>query len=67
VQASHDFTVYATTATAAALAGFLQQKSGWIAINVAALPLMGIVVCMAVWLTIKLRREASQAQPQPAE
>jgi len=69
VQASHDFTVYATTATAAALAGFLQQKSGWIAINIAALPLMGIVVGMALWLGLKLRREAELAQPaqQPAE
>jgi len=67
VQASHDFTVYATTATAAALAGFLQQKSGWIAINVAALPLMGIVVTATVWLAFRWRRDARQAQPQPAE
>ncbi|MGE0764829.1 MAG: MFS transporter [Hyphomicrobiaceae bacterium] len=66
VQASHDFTVYATTATAAALAGFLQQKSGWTAINLAALPLMGIVMLTALWLGLRLRREALQAH-QPAE
>lgn len=69
VQASHDFTVYATTATAAALAGFLQQKSGWMAINLAALPLMGIVIGAALWLGLKQRREAQQAgqRQQPAE
>lgn len=58
VQASHDFVVYATTATAAALAGFLQQKSGWMAINIAALPLMGIVMATMLWLGLKERREA---------
>jgi MFS family permease len=66
VQASHDFTVYATTATAAALAGFLQQKSGWMAINLAALPLMAIVMLTALWLGLRMRREAQEAQ-QPAE
>ncbi len=58
VQASHDFVVYATTATAAALAGFLQQKSGWMAINIAALPLMAIVMATMLWLGLKERREA---------
>ncbi|MGD9804962.1 MAG: MFS transporter [Hyphomicrobiaceae bacterium] len=66
VQASHDFTVYATTATAAALAGFLQQRSGWTAINVAALPIMAIVVLTAVFVGIKMGRHAHVAQ-QPAE
>lgn len=56
VQASHDFLVYATTATAAALAGFLQQKAGWMAINLAALPLMGIVMLAALWLGLRERR-----------
>ncbi len=59
VQASHDFVVYATTATAAAAAGFLQQKAGWMAINLAALPLMGIVMLTALWLALKQRREAA--------
>ncbi|MDX2158928.1 MAG: MFS transporter [Hyphomicrobiaceae bacterium] len=64
VQASHDFLVYATTATAAALAGFLQQKAGWTAINLAALPLMGIVMLSALWLGMKQR---TAARTQPAE
>jgi MFS family permease len=62
VQGAHDFLVYATTATAAAMAGFLQQKAGWMAINLAALPLMGIVMLSALWLALKERR-----QTQPAE
>ena len=63
VQASHDFVVYATTATAAALAGFLQQKSGWMAINIAALPLMGIVMATMLWLGLRERREARTRAP----
>ena len=44
VQASHDFMVYASTASAAALSGVLQAKAGWTVINLAALPLMAAVV-----------------------
>jgi MFS family permease len=64
VQASHDFTVYAATATAAALSGVLHAKAGWIVVNLAALPLMAAVVGAAVWLMARQRR---QAAPQPAE
>ncbi len=68
VQASHDFIVYATTATAAAAAGFLQQKAGWRMINIAALPLMAIVMTAALRLSFKQRREAkAQQREQPAE
>ena len=66
VQASHDFTVYATTATAAALAGFLQQRAGWTVLNLAAIPLMATVVCATLWLALCQRREAAAA-PNPAE
>ena len=50
VQASHDFIVYASTASAAALSGVLQAKAGWTVINLAALPLMAAVVGAALWL-----------------
>jgi MFS family permease len=50
VQASHDFLVYSTTATAAGLSGILQAKAGWDIINIAAIPLMLIVAAAAVWL-----------------
>lgn len=66
VQASHDFTVYATTATAAAAAGFLQQRAGWTVLNLAAIPLMAIVVTAAIWLTLHLRKVAATT-PKPAE
>ena len=62
VQASHDFTVYAATACAAALSGVLAAKAGWIVINLAALPLMAAVVGAAAWLMARQRR-AAQAAP----
>lgn len=64
VQAAHDFTVYTTTALAAASAGFLQQKAGWTALNVAALPLLLLVISAALWLA---RRQRYDAAPKPAE
>ena len=64
VQASHDFMVYAATASAAALSGVLAAKAGWIVINLAALPLMAMVTGAAVWLMAHRRRAATTA---PAE
>ena len=58
VQASHDFTVYTATATSAALSGVLQAKAGWIVINLAAVPLMVVVVGAALWLMAQQRRVA---------
>jgi predicted MFS family arabinose efflux permease len=58
VQASHDFTVYLATASAAALSGLLQAKAGWTILNLAALPLMATVVTVAVWLMLRQRRAA---------
>jgi MFS family permease len=63
VQASHDFTVYAATASAAALSGILAAKAGWFFINLAALPLMAIITGAALWLLLQQRRAA----PAPAE
>jgi MFS family permease len=57
-QASHDFAVYAATATAAALSGVLAAKAGWVVINLAALPLMAAVTGAAVWLMLYQRRTA---------
>ena len=62
VQATHDFLVYATTATAAAAAGFMQQKAGWAVINISALPLMAAVMLMTVWLALRQRRTMSFPQ-----
>jgi MFS family permease len=57
-QAGHDFAVYAATASAAALSGVLAAKAGWVAINLAALPLMAAVTGAAVWLMLYQRRTA---------
>ncbi len=64
VQASHDFTVYAATASAAAVSGVLAAKAGWTVINLAAVPLMLTIVAGALW---QLARERRQAAAQPAE
>ena len=50
VQGSHDFAVYGTTAMAAGASGILQANIGWTIVNLAALPLMGIVLFAVLWL-----------------
>ncbi len=62
VQAAHDFTVYATTATAALASGVMHASAGWTVINVATLPLMLTIVLATVWLAAKQR--AGRRQPQ---
>jgi MFS family permease len=64
VQASHDFTVYASTASAAAVSGVLAAKAGWTVINLAAIPLMSLIVLAALWQMLRERRLAAH---QPAE
>jgi MFS family permease len=59
VQASHDFAVYTTTALAAALSGVLHATAGWTFVNIAALPLMGIVMLAAFRLMAHRRRAAA--------
>ena len=55
VQASHDFIVYATTATAAAAAGFMHATAGWITLNLSALPMMMAILLATLWLHLKWR------------
>ena len=62
VQAAHDFTVYATTATAALASGVLHAKAGWTVINVATLPLMLTIVLATLWLATRQRAGSAQAQ-----
>ncbi len=61
VQASHDFTVYAATATAAALSGMLAAKAGWFVINLAAIPLMVTIIVASFWQMQRERKDALQA------
>ncbi|MEL6372738.1 MAG: MFS transporter [Pseudomonadota bacterium] len=58
VQAAHDFAVYGATAAAAAAAGFMSHQAGWAAINIAALPLMALVIGATLWLGYRQSRRA---------
>lgn len=55
VQASHDFIVYATTAAAAASAGFLQQRAGWTVLNLASLPILLAILAATLWFALRQR------------
>jgi MFS family permease len=61
VQASHDFVVYATTATAAGVSGALAHGPGWAAVNLTALPMMGVVLLAACALMAMQRRQVPVA------
>ncbi len=56
VQGVHDFCVYTMTAAAAALSGTLQAQSGWWMVNLAALPMLGIVLIAVSWLALLRKR-----------
>lgn len=62
VQASHDFAVYATTATAALASGFMQASVGWTVINLATLPMMTMIVLATLWLAVRQRTGDAQAR-----
>lgn len=62
VQAAHDFTVYATTATAALTSGIMHAAVGWKIINYATFPLMVAIMLAAAWLALKQR--SARLQPQ---
>jgi MFS family permease len=57
VQGTHDFLVYSMTASAAALSGTLQAQAGWSMVNMAALPMLTIVLCAVTWLGWKQRAQ----------
>ena len=62
VQATHDFMVYATTATAALASGVMHATAGWTVINFATLPLMLSIVLATVWLRVKQHAGRMQSQ-----
>jgi MFS family permease len=66
VQASHDFSVYTATATAAAVSGVLAAKAGWLVINLTAVPLMLAVTGAALWLIGQQRRLAGRSGKREA-
>jgi MFS family permease len=58
-QASHDFLVYAATALAAALSGVLNAKAGWTLVNLAAVPLLAMVIAASLWLAVHQRQRVA--------
>jgi MFS family permease len=61
VQGVHDFCVYTMTATAAAMSGTLQAQAGWSMVNLAALPMLGIVLVAVGWLAVVRGRPGAVA------
>ena len=52
-QALNDFLVFGTTATASFLAGFLQERLGWVPLNQAAIVLIGVAFLAVIWLRLQ--------------
>ena len=57
-QALNDFLVFGTTATASFLAGFLQERLGWLPLNWASIALILVAVMAVLWLRVQ------QGQPR---
>jgi Major Facilitator Superfamily len=55
-QALNDFLVFGTTATASFLAGFLQQRLGWLPLNQASIMLILVAVMAVMWLRVQQRQ-----------
>jgi MFS family permease len=55
-QALNDFLVFGTTATASFLAGFLQERLGWLPLNQSAIVLILVAVMAVLWLWLQQRR-----------
>jgi MFS family permease len=58
-QALNDFLVFGTTATASFLAGFLQERLGWVPLNWFSIVLLGVAVAAVGWL--RLQRQPATA------
>lgn len=58
-QALNDFLVFGTTATASFLAGFLQERVGWFALNWFSLVLVALALSAVLWLRFWDRTEVA--------
>ena len=57
-QALNDFLVFGTTATCSLLAGLLQNRLGWLPLNVLSTALIGSATVAIVWLRFSRRHTA---------
>jgi predicted MFS family arabinose efflux permease len=55
-QALNDFLIFGTTASASFLAGFLQERIGWTALNWTSIALVSVSLVAVVWLARRDRR-----------
>lgn len=59
VQAFNDFLVFGTTAAASFLAGYAQERLGWVPLNWLALVLMAVALAAVLWLRGERQRQAA--------
>ncbi len=52
-QALNDFLIFSTTAVASFLAGFLQDRLGWVVLNQAGLLLIAVAFVAVIWLRVQ--------------
>ncbi len=58
-QAFNDFMIFGTTACASFLAGVLQERIGWTALNLLSVVLVGLACGAVAWLALQRQREAA--------
>ena len=56
VQGANDLLIFATMAISSFFSGLIIIKAGWGAVNLSALPLVGIVIVAIAWLSLRYRR-----------
>jgi predicted MFS family arabinose efflux permease len=63
-QGINDMLIYATMASSSLTSGAILYRHGWITLNYAALPLLGVTACAILWLAA-IRRSARNAATSP--
>jgi MFS family permease len=58
-QGTHDFLVFATTATSSFSSGLLMNRNGWQMLNYTALPVLAVIAAAIVWLALQRRPAAA--------
>ena len=56
VQGANDLLIFATMTISSFFSGLIIIKAGWEAVNLSALPLIGIVIVAIAWLALRYRR-----------